>query len=55
MTLILTAKLKAELKKEAKEIGISYEALLEMEEMSALVKEGGFEALEAAGYRVTGV
>jgi hypothetical protein len=53
MTFTLTAAKKIELKKMAKETGISYEALVDSEKSSAILAEGGLDALEAAGYHVT--
>ena len=53
MTFILTAAKKIELKKTAKESGISYEALVDSEKTTAILAEGGLDALEAAGYHVT--
>lgn len=53
MTFTLTAAKKLELKKMAKETGISYEALIGHEKASAILEEGGLDAIEAAGYYVT--
>lgn len=52
MTFTLTAQKKAELKKLAKETGISYEALVDQEKITNLLTEGGLDAVEAAGYTV---
>lgn len=54
MAFSLTAAKKAELEDVAEETGISYEALVESEEISYLLETGGVEAVKAAGYHVTG-
>jgi hypothetical protein len=54
MTFKLTAEKKTELKKMAKESGVSYESLVEAEKTAAIYREGGIEALIAAGYDIKG-
>lgn len=48
----LTAEKHSEIKKIAEQTGVSEEALVDLEHVKALLREGGLNAVEKAGYAV---